>query len=44
MTQLKVMENVDGAVVDYRTYLVLYTGVECRHISLSKHKKTFYEC
>jgi len=38
------MENVDGAVEDCRTFLVLYTGVEGRHIILPKYIKKNYEC
>jgi len=32
------MENVDGAVENCRTFLALYTGVECGHIILSKYE------
>ena len=35
------MENVDGAVENCRTFLVLYAGVECGHIILSKYEKSF---
>ena len=37
------MENVDGAVEGCRTFQVLYIGVECRNIILSKYiyKKNF---